>query len=471
MQGLRQPILSGPVTAWSAAFVCFAVALFSPALLNDGDTYWHIEAGRWMIDNWTVLRIDPFSFSFAGRPWQTHEWLSEVVLALGYVGPGWSGVLIIAAGCFALTAGLLGRYVSQRLSGVTLIVTLVLSLACIAGSLLARPHLLALPLLTVWTAKLIEARDRKRPPSFWLVPMMTLWANLHASFLFGLVLIVPFALEALQENRTTTWNEVKGWAAFAAAALVAAAITPFGIDTLIFPVKLMSTTQLSTIVEWRPSDLSWTDPLMPAIGATLFVLLSKGAKIRPLRLLVLLGLMYLALTHTRHQMLLGIVGPLLLAEPLAGVLNGAPPALQPSRRRIVIGFALAFLLAAGGRLLLPIARGDDPATPAAAFAQVPSELRHAAVFNEYAFGGFLIFNGVRPFIDGRAELYGDDFLAGYDRAVRPDATILKKLLVKYRIRWTILAARNPAVGAMDAMPGWRRLYADRNAVVHVKAEP
>ena len=32
-----------------AALAGFALAAFSPGLLNDGDTYWHIRAGEWMI--------------------------------------------------------------------------------------------------------------------------------------------------------------------------------------------------------------------------------------------------------------------------------------------------------------------------------------------------------------------------------------------------------------------------------------
>jgi len=35
------------------------------------------------------------------------------------------------------------------------------------------------------------------------------------------------------------------------------------------------------------------------------------------------------------------------------------------------------------------------------------------VLNNYNFGGFLIFSGVPVFIDGRADLYGDDFIRGY----------------------------------------------------------
>jgi hypothetical protein len=33
------------------------------------------------------------------------------------------------------------------------------------------------------------------------------------------------------------------------------------------------------------------------------------------------------------------------------------------------------------------------------------------VFNDYDFGGYLIANGVAPFIDGRTELYGENSLS------------------------------------------------------------
>ena len=108
-----------------------------------------------------------------------------------------------------------------------------------AGSLLARPHLLALPLLEMWTAGLIIAREEGRAPSWKLLPLMVLWANLHASFLIGLLLIVPFALEAVQEESRTRGAALRGWGVFAGLALLAAMLSPYGISGLIFPFKLM----------------------------------------------------------------------------------------------------------------------------------------------------------------------------------------------------------------------------------------
>jgi len=465
---LPKTLLSARGIAFAAAAAALAIALFVPAILNDGDTYWHIAAGRWMLENQAVLRIDPFSYTFGGHPWQTHEWLAEIAMALAYIGAGWDGVVILFGAALALTAGLLARHLAHRLGGLSLIVVLLLALACVAGSLLARPHLLALPLLEVWTANLIFAREERRAPSWHLLPVMALWANLHASFLIGLALVVPFALEAVLEDSRTRVATLRRWSLFGGLAFVAALVTPYGIDGLVFPFKLMAMPSLHLIGEWQPTDFRTFQPLAVATAAALYVLLSRGATVKPLRIAILFGLLYLALIHVRHHMLVAIVGPLILAEPLGRALHNSPHQDRPRRLVAGLAFALILTLLVTLRLLLPLERADGATTPGAAFSHVPAALAKSAVLNDYAFGGYLIFNEVRPFIDSRAELYGEKFLSRYARMVSPDKQALAAALAKYHVRWTIFAADNPAVGAMDTMQGWHLLYADRWAVIHVR---
>ena len=78
---LRSPALN---FALCAALAGFALAALLPGLLNDGDTYWHIRAGEWMIAHGAVLRADPFSYTAAGASWHTQEWLAEIFMALGW---------------------------------------------------------------------------------------------------------------------------------------------------------------------------------------------------------------------------------------------------------------------------------------------------------------------------------------------------------------------------------------------------
>src|SRR5438094_893568 len=77
--------------------------------------------------------------------------------------------------------------------------------ACALGSLLARPLLLALPVMLLWTITLLEARDRGQAPPLWLAGVMALWANLHGSFVFGFLVVASLALEELIEARARPW--------------------------------------------------------------------------------------------------------------------------------------------------------------------------------------------------------------------------------------------------------------------------
>src|SRR5437879_679640 len=79
----------------------------------------------------------------------------------------------------AATVGLIAGRVKRSLGGLTLVAVLVLAMACSAGTLLIRPHLLVLPILIVWLRELLAARDAERAPRWFMPALMALWANLH----------------------------------------------------------------------------------------------------------------------------------------------------------------------------------------------------------------------------------------------------------------------------------------------------
>jgi hypothetical protein len=91
------------------------------------------------------------------------------------------------------------------------------------------------------------------------------------------------------------------------------------------------------------------------------------------------------------------------------------------------------------------------------------------VFNSETFGGYLAFAGVPEFIDGRVEMFGNDFLAADVAAESGDEAALSRLLDRYGVTWTLLVPEAGAVGVLDRTRGWRRVYADPYAVIHVRA--
>lgn len=454
------------LTAMAAGLALAGLVLFVPAILNDPDTYWHLAAGQWMLDHGRVPQVDVFSHTRAGAPWVPHEWLSEVLMALAWRAGSWPGVLALYALAAGVAVTLMVRRLSRDLSGIGLLLAGVLAFGCIAPSLVARPHLLVLPVLVGWVCLLLEARDRGRAPPLAAALLMLLWANLHGSYVLGLALAAAFALEALIEAQDRL-EVVKRWGVFGLLSGIAAALTPNGLQGLLHPFAITSMSALPTITEWRPADFSKVTPLEIAILATVFIGLSRGVRVPAVRLLIVVGLLHLALAHMRHQLVLAAVAPLVLAPYFGGGGRRPAPAGPSGRALALAGVAAMGLLAV--RLALPIERTADRITPAAALAKVPAELRARPVFNEYDFGGYLIFAGVPTFIDGRADMYGDAFTADYMRAEGGDQAHLEALLGDHGVAWTLLRPQSPAADWLDAQPGWRRLHADRLAVVHVRA--
>jgi hypothetical protein len=456
--------------AAGAALAMLVLVLFGPGFLDDGDTTWHLAAGQWMIQHGAVPHTDPFSFTFAGAPWQAHEWLSEVLMASAFSLGSWTGVLVLFGLVIAGSAFLLTAQIGKSLTGVGLLLAVMLALGCAEPSLIARPHALVLPLLIGWTAVLLNARAAGRAPPLWAAGLMLLWANLHGSYVFGFLLLGVLGLEALVEARPEQrLSVVRDWGMFAAVCVLAAAVTPQGVPGLLFPFKLMSMSSLANIAEWRASDFSKLGLFELSLLAVLFVCLSRGVKVPLLRLLLLLLLLHMSLQHARHVFVAAMVAALLLAPCVAQASGAARAAARVNAKPLAwLVAAAAALVLIGGRAAVAVERGDEPNMPQTALAHVPAWLRAKPVLNDYGFGGYLIFEGVRPFIDGRTDMYGDAFMARYARIVSPDPAALDAAIRQYQIAWTILPPDSPVVAEMDHEPGWRRLYADRYAVVHVR---
>jgi len=456
------------------ALCAFVAAAFCPQMLWDADTLWHIMTGDWMLAHRQVVAADPFSYSMPGHPWVDLEWLSEVLMAPIYGLGGWSGVDLVFGLAIGVLTWILTSELARKLPPFSCAAAIFMALACTTQSWLARPHLIALPILALWTVQLLRAREAARAPPLWLWPVMVVWANLHGSFLFGLALTGPFALEALLDAQPEGRLEVvRGWGLFGAGALVASLITPHGLDGLIYPIRLVTMSTLPDVSEWQSENFTRFTPFEMSLLATLFILLYRGVKIPIVRLITLLGLLHLTLHETRHQMVLAVAGTLLLADPIGKALTGETPVIRLPRLSAVARYgilgamAVVFAGAAAIRMAVPASLTNGPTAPIAAFAHVPEALRRQPVLNEYGFGGYLIFNHVPTFIDGRQDMYGDAFVDGFVKA-KANAPRLEALLARYHVRWTILGADDPAVQLMDQFPGWKRLYADKWAVVHVK---
>jgi len=452
----------------------FALFLFSARTLADADTFWHVAAGNWMLAHGAVPDTDPFAYTMAGQPWLAHEWLAEVVFALAWRAAGWSGMVIVSGAAAALAFGIMARTLEDYVPRWPAWGLMLLALLTLATTMLARPHILALPAMTGWTVLLVRARERGEAPALPWVLLMTLWANLHGGFMGGLVLAGALAAEAVWQAGADRARVMWRWGVFLVLSVLAAAISPHFPDGLLFPLRMMALASKSGIQEWAPPDFRGFEPVELILLAALFVGLTGRVRLPWFRVLIFLGLVHAALAHARFQLQLAVVGFVVVAPFLlpAARAPASPPGTVPrGRRREFVVLAALLLGLAGARLAVPVSRADAADAPYAALAHVPEELRRQRVLNDYHLGGFLIFNGIPTFVDSRADLFGDRFLAQYtDIAAGRDGAV-QAALARYGIGWTMLATGSPLAAWFDAQPDWRRLYSDGFVTIHARRVP
>ena len=466
--------MRGLLPLWIGVLIYALFLVAGNRLLIDPDTMWQITVGQWILDHRAVPETDVYSFTMRGQPWISTQWLAQVLYAKAFAVAGWSGPVVLAASAIAATFALLAKFLGRHLSESATLVFVAAALALIVPHALARPHVLAMPVMVLWVGSLMAAADRGGPPSWWWLAMMALWANLHGGFVFGLVLIGPIGLDAVMNADAKLRRSLAlQWAGFALAALVAGCCTPYGWNSLLASQKILALgSALPLIREWLPADFGSLGAFEVCLLLGIGLALWRGIKLPPLRIVLLLGLLHMALAQGRAAEILALLAPLVLAAPLArqigGVEAATPGAAAPPRGGLLAGVAIALvagtLAYASGHRFEPHPSGS----PVAAVVAL-KKLNLARVFNDYDFGGYLIANGVAPFIDGRTELYGEKFFVDHNAAsglMEPDN--LFRLLDQYRIEATLMRTQSAATKLLDHMDGWQKVYADDIATIHLR---
>src|SRR3954468_3956120 len=145
-----------PAWLWLGIGVYALVAIGGRTLLIDSDTYWQIAVGQWILDHHTLPRVYIYSSPKVGEPWTSSSWLAQVVYAASYNLVGWTGPVVVAAGGIAATFALLIHILGRRILAVYAIPVAMAVVALSMEHFLARPHVLALPIMLAWANGLMS---------------------------------------------------------------------------------------------------------------------------------------------------------------------------------------------------------------------------------------------------------------------------------------------------------------------------
>jgi len=142
---------------------------------------------------------------------------------------------------------------------------------------------------------------------------------------------------------------------------------------------------------------------------------------------------------------------------------------RPSKEEVPTWLLLGAVPLLAYRAIWPFVPPESEANPRHLLAAIPPELRTQPVLNGYTFGGPLILAGIKPYIDGRGEIYGDAFVVDYMAITAGDAVAFDRAVQRFGIRWTMLPwSDRRLIEVIETSPGWKRTYSDQVGVIDVR---
>lgn len=446
------------------------LVLMNSVNLVDGDTFWAIKTGEWISNN-GIPHADPFSWTVLGKSWVAHEWLFDFFIYKFYSAFGYYGIMLfILIGLSLLLHFLWKLYSTENNNIVQTVVLMVIVVFMIKPGIVARPQVFGYMFFVYFFYVLYRKRNL-----LWTLPLVTvLWANMHGSVVLGIAmvflqLVYDCVYEAAVKKKFTLNAKL-----LAVSALVPlfSLLNPYGSKLWAASYLLITNDMNMQIVEWQPPDFG--DPLWLFIYLTIVfvaVIVSFYGK-HPgdnykfnLLAVYLAGTFYKAITGLRYLPYLAICWGLFVLKMLPDYLFSENKLFNKKAAGII---ALVMVIFIAFTIRSLPASLEDAIDKKAWPVDAVSRLEDRKTYNDYKWGGYLIYKGIPVFIDSRADIYWKDSdVFKDDLDMGRFKTDPLGVLNKYGIEQVIIPSGDPLDIFLERA-GWAENYRDETAVIYLR---
>jgi hypothetical protein len=524
---------SRPVSVWlrpvSLGLAALLLLAWFSSPVADPDAWWHLKTGQYILQNHRLPVPDPFAYTtYSGNQYAgeeitryfnlTHEWLAQMALYGAYAAGGFTGLVMMRAFGLTLFCALVGWLAYRRSGSVYRAIGAALATALVARAFASdRPQYITFIFLLA-AIHLLDTRRR-----LWLLPpLFLIWANCHAGFFLGWVMVGLYCAESLyfRWRGKPVSGERTLWLAGISAILISG-LNPNGFRIVQVMRSYRSSPMQSQIWEWQYPRFWEVTPFTVLLFGGLVVLLLNRRRVRPVDWLLILVFGASGLLAFRNIVFAAFIGSVMIAaylpdfRPRLGASQWAQVGAltiaalfaasgQPLVAAVALGIALllwsgkaAILaeLAFSGMLLFGIVtfvaegrafqfRAADTVPSAAADFLVAHHIQ-GRMFNLYVEGGYLIWRlwpQMQVFVDGRA-LNEKVFQDGQRIGMNADETGGKsgeELLKEYGIDIIIMGGFEPLSGQALYMAAaladpkqteWKLVFRDVHDVIYMRHPP
>jgi hypothetical protein len=481
------------------------VAIFTMAVRvpTDTDTWWHLRSGEYILRTRSIPRHDVFSHTMTGKPWIDHGWLAQIAIYLLYAAFGYAGLGLALAAVVTLAFVFVFLQSEENLYLRAFVVVLAATTSAVVW--VARPQIVSFMLMSLFSYILYLYKRKGRNYLFLIPLLIVLWVNTHGAFITGFILLSCYVIGEVLNNllghtgdRVLTYDEIASLIKVSLIALVVLVINPNTYQMYLYPFKTVGIGALRDYIqEWASPDFHQIY-LHPFIWMVLLILAAVGLSRRRIDFtdLILSSLFcYMALWAGRNIALFALVAaPVLMRygaealrtlweavrahgieQGLLGELGRAQ--LAPGPWLTALNWLILTLV-----LLLCAIKVYQPLRPEVNLAAQEGYLPVEAVrfirannlpgpmFNSYNWGGYLIWH-LYPdhpvFIDGRTDLYDDEFIREYVEVTRARPGWCD-FLDQYRVNFILIESDSILAVFLAEGDEWQSVYGDTVATVFLR---
>lgn len=287
----------GKVFDWKLLFLPACILIFfyffsSARRWLDPDFGWHLRLGQLMLQMHDVFHVDPFSYTMPSYPFVDHEWLTNILYANLYSFIGLKAMMLFFA--FLAFSAVFIQGFSARKQWVLL--PLLLSAAGLFPFIGIRPQMISWLLFSVLLILLLHPDLWRR--FRWFLPFyIVLWVNLHASFAFGVAVILTVLFFDCFQRKKIGISDLL----LAGSCLLATFINPYSVRIWWEVWMQMTDSNLKwRIVEWWPAVTSFNFGFMLLMPISTVLIVRYWKQFRLMELFLFGVLLIMGITTDRH---------------------------------------------------------------------------------------------------------------------------------------------------------------------------
>ena len=400
-----------------AMFSVPAIVCAHLAIVGDPDVWSHMRTGLWILQQRAVPQTDPFSMYGAGKPWSEYSWFFDILVFKLNAWFGLKGLVAYTVTSLALVTMALHRLARRQQPDFIFAVLLTFgAVFCLVNLWTPRPWWFTILFFILEIDILMHARKTGKTGELFLLPVIfALWANVHIQFVIGLLVL---ALALGESVLAHWWKQIEvrinpmRLGVISLACIVGAMLNPYGWK--IYQVAYQVGSQpgiMNKVAEFKAMPFRGLQDygvLAFALAAT--AVLARAGRFLFFETLLLVFAIFLSFRSERD---VWIVVTVAVAIVSAGIHT-----VPENKFDLTLKFAPAELLATAlvvwASFRLQGINNHDLESqvadklPVRAVEFVKQKGLQGPLFNDYGWGGYLIWDPAMPVsIDGRTNVHGD----------------------------------------------------------------